>query len=227
MSKRFGNITTARDLREDGVDAGGGAAAHVPDPLPAEARPDGRGARQRRRKASRRLGEFQRPPARSAREQVDGYAVESAAAGRSSRELAEALDDDLNAPRAVAALFAFVTARRTPLWTPERSRARAPWPRGTGRTRFSAWPARSGRSGCDVAARRQAWPRGAVRIPARGRGGAEGGPRAWAVRRKEAKVRAELRRGGPDPELLEAAGCEVRDSKDGSMRSSGSAGPAD
>ena len=59
MSKRFGNITTARDLREDGVDAGAIRLlmfqAHYRQKL--DLTDDGLAAP---REGSRRLGEFQR-----------------------------------------------------------------------------------------------------------------------------------------------------------------------
>ena len=39
MSKRYGNYTTPRDLREDGVDPGAIRLLFFPDPLPPETRP--------------------------------------------------------------------------------------------------------------------------------------------------------------------------------------------
>ncbi len=117
MSKRFGNITTARDLREDGVDA---AAVRLlmcqthyrqkldltDEALPAAGR------------AVARLGEFRQRlgqpfPAPTADLQARSGAAtgELEDAARTLRLAAgAALDDDLNAPRAVAALFDFVNA---------------------------------------------------------------------------------------------------------------------
>src|SRR5689334_8700647 len=107
MSKRFGNITTARDLREDGVDHGAvrllmfqvhyRKQLDLTDEALASAR-----------EGSRRLGEFQNRLL-AAVGPADG-AVLVEAAGKLDSELAEALDDDLNAPRAVAAMFAFASA---------------------------------------------------------------------------------------------------------------------
>src|SRR4051794_554550 len=93
MSKRFGNITTARDLREDGVDPGAvrllmfqvhyRRQLDLTDEALASAR-----------EGSRRLGEFQNRLL-AATADADGPAL-AEAAERLDRELAEALDDDLN-----------------------------------------------------------------------------------------------------------------------------------
>ena len=105
MSKRYGNIVTARDLQEDGWDA---AAVRVlfcqthyrrqlqftDDALHAAAR------------GAARLAEF--------RSRLSGAAPGGAAgelvplAGRLEAEFRTALDDDLDAPRALAALMDFV-----------------------------------------------------------------------------------------------------------------------
>ncbi len=106
MSKRFGNITTARDLQNDGVDAGAirllmcqthyRQKLDLTDEALAAA---GEGAT--------RLGNFQGRLAES------GTAAPGADADRLATEFREefaaAMNDDLNAPRAVAALFTFVT----------------------------------------------------------------------------------------------------------------------
>ncbi|HSS51343.1 MAG TPA: DALR domain-containing protein, partial [Thermoanaerobaculia bacterium] len=108
MSKRFGNITTARDLQADGVDAGAIRLlmfqTHYRQKL--DLTDDALAAA---REGSQRLGTFghrlsQLPSgAGSPADAVDlGKKFEA--------EFAAALDDDLNAPRAVAALFTFVTA---------------------------------------------------------------------------------------------------------------------
>jgi len=131
MSKRFGNITTARDLREDGVDPGAvrllmfqvhyRKQLDLTDEALASAR-----------EGSRRLGEFQNRLLAAARG-VDGRPMLEAA-DRLERELAEALDDDLNAPRAVAALFAFASAGNAALDVGEAAgpRALAAWRRAEG-----------------------------------------------------------------------------------------------
>jgi cysteinyl-tRNA synthetase len=105
MSKRYGNVLTPRDLREDGV--------------PAEAiRLLMFGTHYRKkldwsddalagaREGSHRLGQFQNRLL-EARSEADSPRFQKAAA-QLEHDLAEALNDDLNAPRAVATLFAFM-----------------------------------------------------------------------------------------------------------------------
>ena len=115
MSKRFGNITTARDLRDDGVDAGTVrllmCQTHYRQKLDLNDQ-----ALEAAREGSRRLGEFDR----RLREVVEADRTDQAdradrtdAAFRervaeTERVFTAAMDDDLNAPRALAALFDFV-----------------------------------------------------------------------------------------------------------------------
>lgn len=105
MSKRFGNLTTPRDLKADGVDAGAVRLlvfqTHYRQKL--DLTDDALDAA---REGARRLGEF---GDRLARAPLGaGSADESAAAGALRSLVTEAMNDDLNAPRAVAALFDFV-----------------------------------------------------------------------------------------------------------------------
>jgi cysteinyl-tRNA synthetase len=106
MSKRFGNILTARDLREERVDSGAVRLLmfqthyrkeldYTDDALAAA------------REGSRRLGIFGERLAAALDPQVEEPRFRELAATLRSR-VAEALNDDLNAPRAVAALFEFV-----------------------------------------------------------------------------------------------------------------------
>jgi cysteinyl-tRNA synthetase len=113
MSKRFGNFLTVRDLQSAGVDA---AAFRLlvfqthyrhefdfsDDALAAA----GAGVR-RLGELRERLGGRERAAA--------GPARDSAAATRLETEFRTALDDDLDSPRAVAALFDFVRAANTEL----------------------------------------------------------------------------------------------------------------
>src|ERR687897_993336 len=105
MSKRFGNITAPRDLREDGVDAGAIRLlvfqTHYRQKL--DLTDEGLAAAQ---EASRRLGEFQNR-LRGALAESDSPRFTNAAQ-RLRQALAQALNDDLNAPRAVAAVFAYM-----------------------------------------------------------------------------------------------------------------------
>jgi cysteinyl-tRNA synthetase len=107
MSKRFGNFLTARDLREQGVDAGAlrllFCQTHYRQSIDFNDE-----ALAAATEGMRRLGELherlQRDGGRGAGESL---VVE---ADKLETEFGAAMDDDLNAPRAVAALFEFVRA---------------------------------------------------------------------------------------------------------------------
>ena len=114
MSKRFGNFTTARDLREDGVDAAALRLfffqTHYRQKLDLNDESLAQAAA-----GLRRLGDFAArlggaSPAASGAVAEGATAELEGAAGRLREQFTAALDDDLNAPRAVAALFDFVTA---------------------------------------------------------------------------------------------------------------------
>ena len=105
MSKRFGNVTTARDLKEDGFDPGAVRLlifqTHYRQSL--DFTDEGLAAA---REGARRLGEFKQRLGRDGAK-AGGPEAETLAA-RLRAEVTAALDDDLNAPKAVAALFDFV-----------------------------------------------------------------------------------------------------------------------
>jgi cysteinyl-tRNA synthetase len=100
MSKRFGNFLTARDLREQGVDAAAVRLlfwqSHYRQPIDFNDE-----ALAGATEGVRRLGEFHE------RLKREGSHL---GAGNLVKEFTAALNDDLDAPRAVAALFAFVRA---------------------------------------------------------------------------------------------------------------------
>ncbi len=101
MSKRFGNILTARDLREEHVDAGTVrtlfATTHYRQALDFTDQ-----ALDAAREGSRRLGEF----AGRLNGAPNGASGEFERVGeRLAADFAAAMDDDLNAPRALASLF--------------------------------------------------------------------------------------------------------------------------
>jgi len=215
MSKRFGNITTARDLREDGVDPGAvrllmfqvhyRKQLDLTDEALASAR-----------EGSRRLGEFQNRLLAAAGPTDSPVVVE--AVERLERELAEALDDDLNAPRAVAAVFAFASAGHAALDAGQAAGPRAvgAWRRAEGVLGITS-AVDSVKVGTAVDAR----PDSSELAESPPGGSDEETQRGWAVRwavkRKEAKtarnfVEADRIRG-----LLKAAGWEVRDNRDGSI----------
>jgi cysteinyl-tRNA synthetase len=215
MSKRFGNITTARDLREDGVDPGAvrllmfqvhyRRQLDLTDEALASAR-----------EGSRRLGEFQNRLL-AARADADGPAL-AAAAVRLERELAEALDDDLNAPRAVAAMFAFATAGNAALDAGEAAGPQA----------VEAWRRAEGVLGVTsavqvlkVGSAVEVEPAGQPELTATPPEGDKEAERAWAirwaVRRKDAKAAKNFGEADRIRSLLRAAGWEVRDNRDGSL----------
>jgi cysteinyl-tRNA synthetase len=216
MSKRFGNITTARDLREDGVDPGAvrllmfqvhyRKQLDLTDEALASAR-----------EGSRRLGEFQNRLLAAAGPTDSPSMADSAE--RLDRELAEALDDDLNAPRAVAALFAFASAGNAALDGGESAGPKA----------LAAWRRAEGILGVTSAV--QVLKVGTAvdaELPGQGElsstppaGTDEKSQRAWAirwaVRRKDAKAARNYGEADRIRELLKGAGWEVRDSRDGSI----------
>ena len=176
MSKRFGNITTARDLREDGVDPGAvrllmfqvhyRKQLDLTDEALASAR-----------EGSRRLGEFQNRLLAAAGS-ADGAPLLEAAE-RLDRELAEALDDDLNAPRAVAAMFAFASAGNAALDAGEAAGPRAS-PRGAGPK--ACWRHFGGAVGQGGNGGRRPGRRGRELEESPPAGADEEAHRAWAIR---------------------------------------------
>ena len=107
MSKRFGNTLTARDLREEGVDAAAARmlcySTHYRQQLSFTDE-----ALQAATEGVRRLGEFRDRLVESARAGGDEASALPRAALNLESEFRERLDDDLNAPQAVAAAFSFV-----------------------------------------------------------------------------------------------------------------------
>ncbi len=107
MSKRHGNFLTARDLREQGVDAAAVRLlffqTHYRQPVDFTDE-----ALEAAKEGVRRLGEFHQR-LQGARSREPGAELDKLA-GRLEADVATALNDDLNAPRAVAVLFDFVRA---------------------------------------------------------------------------------------------------------------------
>jgi cysteinyl-tRNA synthetase len=115
MSKRHGNFLTARDLREQGIDAASLRLlffqTHYRQPV--DFTDEGLDAA---KEGVRRLGEFhERLKQAASRERGAGHAE---LAEKLERDVATALNDDLNAPRAIAAVFDFVRAANRELDTP-------------------------------------------------------------------------------------------------------------
>jgi cysteinyl-tRNA synthetase len=217
MSKRFGNITTPRDLREDGVDAGAirllMSQVHYRQGLDLTDE-----ALASAREGSRRLGEMQnRLLAGRAETDAPPFAE---AAERLERDLAEALDDDLNAPRAVAAMFSFASTANAAL-----DARQQPGPRA-----LRAWQWAEGVLGVtsDVRVLKVGASTGLVETESED-GLREDPPETadeeahrawalrWAVRRREAKTARDYPEADRIRALLRASGWDVRDARDRSV----------
>jgi cysteinyl-tRNA synthetase len=218
MSKRYGNILTSRDLRDQEID---GAAVRLliysthyrktldwSDEALAGAQ-----------EASRRLGEFHKRLL-EARTAWDGSAFLEASK-RLEREFSEALDDDLNAPRALAAVFAFVTAANSALDGGERPGAVAlqAWDKvatvldvASSVVTMKLTADATGYPETTTTGTRSELPESA---PAEDK--AEAWAREWAIRRKQAKAGRDFKEADRIRELLRTAGWEVRDNRDGSI----------
>jgi cysteinyl-tRNA synthetase len=215
MSKRFGNITTARDLREDGVDAGAIRLlvyqTHYRQKLDLTDE-----ALAAAREGARRLGFFGQRLEQAAGLEPDGDSPDFRAAAETlTRDFAAALDDDLNAPRALAAVFDFVAQGNRLMDAGDRPGA------GT----LSAWRqtemvlaaqtrpqtmelrhdpgSRSGERASDV--------------PPEPAGDQADWAMAWARLRIAAKSRRDFAEADRIRSLLGAHGWEVRDRKDGAV----------
>ena len=190
-------------------------AADVSGALPASTGSHRRGAGQRPRGLAP-AGGVPEPAARGRR--ARRQPAVAAAAERLERELTEALDDDLNAPQAVAALFAFASAGNAAL-----DGGAAAGPRA-----LAAWRRAEGVLG--VTSSVQVLKVGtAVGVGASGGDLPETAPAGadeesqrtwaleWAVRRKDAKAARDFVEADRIRGRLNAAGWEVRDNRDGSI----------
>ncbi|MES2124066.1 MAG: cysteine--tRNA ligase [Gemmatimonadota bacterium] len=210
MSKRFGNILTARDLREERVDAGTVrtlfATTHYRQPLDFTDQ-----ALDAAREGSRRLGAFQERLAQTA----EGESAEFDAAGeRLARDFAAAMDEDLNTPRALAALFE--AARDGNRLLDARSAVspafRAAWDRATGVLQVLPEPAEAIAIGAEQgpgggAAWQELYPSQPVQQV------------EWATHWAKLRVLAKKERNFAESDRIRAVlaqnGWEVRDNKDG------------
>jgi cysteinyl-tRNA synthetase len=228
MSKRFGNITTPRDLKEDGVDAGAIRLlmfqTHYRQQL--DLTDDGLAGAQ---EASRRLGEFQNRLQKTGSDSESPRLVE--AAERLARDVAEALNDDLNAPRAVAAMFTFMNEANAALDAGQRP----------GVATLSAWKKAEGVLGVTSEVRSIVVAPGTGELiltglpptavvappttPPSDPAAAEEWAKLWAKARAQYKVARNYAEADRIRSLLGAHGFEVRDSRDGSIEVVRVAGP--
>ncbi len=219
MSKRFGNITTARDLRQDGVDPGAVRLlmfqTHYRQKL--DLTDEGLAAAQ---KASSRLGEFQKRLI-GAKAASDSPNLRQAS-GRLRSDASTALDDDLNAPRALAAVFTFMNEANAALDVGERP----------GPDTVSAWQWIEGVLGVTSRGLAVSVPTGSSELARADRDPAtytetlpagsnddvqKGWALHWALRRKQAKAARDYAEADRIRSFLRNAGWEVRDAKDGSV----------
>lgn len=213
MSKRFGNITTPRDLREDGVDAGAIRLlmfqTHYRQKL--DLTDEALAAAQ---EASRRLGEFQNRLLQS-RSDSDSPTF-AAAARRLEHDVRDALDDDLNAPRAVAAVFTYMNEGHAALDSGDRPgpSAIAAWKRAEDvlgvTSQVRVLTVRGG--GQDP--KSEAEPSSS---PPPDPVAAEHWAREWAIRRARYKTARNYAEADRIRALLGEHGFQVRDSRDGSI----------
>jgi cysteinyl-tRNA synthetase len=217
MSKRFGNITTPRDLRQDGVDPGAirllvyqthyRQRLDLTDEALAAAR-----------EGSRRLGEFARRLEGATGGMDDPEST--AAADRLVRDFTEALNDDLNAPRALAAVFDFVTAVNRLLDQGKAAgpNAAAAWKLSDGvldATSRSAVRTVGSAPGSDAGF--PVTPLPLNESPPQDSLAAEKWADLWAQRRLEARKRRDFAEADRIRAFLVAAGWEIRDRKDGKI----------
>ena len=216
MSKRWGNITTARDLREDGVPPEAvrllvstthyRAVLDLTDEALAAAR-----------EGSRRLGEFgarlEEALAATGGEDEDPALV--GAADRFEAAFGAALDEDLNAPQAVAALFDFVRDANRAMDGGGRPgpRAAAAWELAERVLGVATPTGLRGviRSGSWATGKLTAWSETPPSDPDAAQDWAE----SWTARRLEARGRRDYAEADRIRGLLGAAGFEIRDRKDG------------
>jgi len=223
MSKRFGNILTARDLRLEGVDAGAVRLlifnTHYRQKLDWSDE-----ALDAAREGSRRLGDFRDRLVRAAAgaagdEHAEDPAFAEIAAGFRQGFMA-ALDDDLNAPRGLAALFGFAREGNRLLDEGRRPGAAALAALELASGVLDVFPAGSSRlevgggtqsGGGEVAAAELSEKLPAGSDPA----AADAWALAWAGRRQEAKLARNYAEADRIRELLRAAGYELRDGRTG------------
>ena len=207
MSKRYGNFLTARDLAENDVDAGTVRLlvynTHYRQPLDWSDEALGHA-----REGSRRLGEF-RDRARASKQGAESAAlVEATEAFR--RDFTQALNDDLNSPRALAALFGLA--------------------RDANRELDAGSAVGDNLLSCITLAEQvlDVFPTGSTRLTGQSSGDAELAEVApsdrearaawavgWAGRRFQARLARDYAEADRIRAMLEAEGFEVRDTRDG------------
>jgi cysteinyl-tRNA synthetase len=210
MSKRFGNILTARDLREEKVDAGTVrlllATTHYRAPLDFTDQ-----ALDSAREGSRRLG------ALAARitavpEGAGSQAFEAVGATMAS-DFSTAMDEDLNTPRALAALFEAAREGNRLLDAGEQPGPvfRAAWEKATGVLQVLPVPV----AGFQLASAGAASGAELAELAPTDPADQQQWALDWAGRRLAAKQTRNFAEADRIRGLLAAAGWDVRDNRDG------------
>ncbi len=209
MSKRFGNFLTARDLRTDGVDAATVRALFATTHYRAPA-DFSDAALDSAREGSRRLGSFDVRLRDAATGSSPAFEI---AATRLATEFAAAMNDDLNTPRALSALFEAAREGNRLLDQGEQPTDGfvAEWRRATGVLQVIPDGMEATRVGPASETQDDLSPE----PPADSAQAAEWA-RGWAARRLAAKGARNWAEADRIRDLLGAAGWEVRDARDGS-----------
>ena len=210
MSKRFGNILTARDLREEKVDAGTVrlllATTQYRAPLDFTDQ-----ALDSAREGSRRLGAL---AARIAQiSETDGSPAFEAVGTTLAADFATAMNDDLNTPRALAALFEAAREGNRLLDAGEQPGPafRAAWAKATDVLQVLPTPAAGFQLPATGATSAEDLDEAAPAEPAAQQAWALG----WAGRRLVAKQTRNFAEADRIRGLLAEAGWDVRDNRDG------------
>jgi cysteinyl-tRNA synthetase len=217
MSKRFGNILTARDLREEGVDPGAVrlmlATTHYRSQLDFSDE-----SLDSAREGSRRLGEF------TARVNTvaGGDAGEefAAAAAQLTEDFAAAMDDDLNTPRALAAMFEAVREgnRLLDAGVAPGAAFTDAWLRATWVLQVLPEPAMTiSAVGSTLGIAPEAGDVPQPENPPTDAEGQAGWATWWLNQRQEARRRKDFAESDRIRDLLLAAGWEIRDGREGTV----------
>ena len=211
MSKRFGNFLTARDLREENVDAGAVRLlifnTHYRQPLDWSDESLGHA-----KEGSRRLGELRDRLREQARAGSDDDPAWQPVVETFHGDFTAALDDDLNGPRALAALFVFTREANRLMDEGKSAGRRALGVLDLAERVLDVMPARSSRirdsaepTATELANERPADPKLA-----------DSWAMEWKKRRDAAKAARNYAESDRIRDLLRANGYEIRDSRGGS-----------